>query len=331
MEITFENPDQLLNTMPDGIKVCFQLGNVCTNNCSYCPAGCKDGSHPWPKLSDAKNILKKIKDVYTAEPYNKKTIFVEYLGGEVTVWKEFEQLLDYADNLGIRSRLVTNGVRTVRWWKANASRFHSITYSFHPEHDTYEHCLEVVNALSESGVCVNVLVLMLPSKWEFCKSVVENLIDNSKCRGITARTITNIDDTGTGNHGRYFYTDEQIDFCRDNSMTLPTHQLDIAVEDMYLYFVNTQTKQKFDVSPEALINLHKNKFEKWACNVGIDTLYLEQNGDIRRDAMCYIAKPIGNWKYDNLDELTWPTNPVLCTRKSCFCTHDLYAKKVKFK
>jgi hypothetical protein len=45
--------------------------------------------------------------------------------------------------------------------------------------------------------------------------------------------------------------------------------------------------------------------------------------------MCYVRPPIGNWKRDNLDELTWPFEPVRCPFNSCFCTHDMKARKFK--
>jgi sulfatase maturation enzyme AslB (radical SAM superfamily) len=323
--------DQQTAEQSDYLRVCFQVGNICTNDCVYCPPGCKDGTYPWPSYEQAAKIINKIDQIYKSAPYNKKKIQFELLGGEVTLWKDIERVIELIYSLGNTVCLVTNGVRTVRWWQEYGKYFEYITLSVHAEFAEKEHCTDVLNVLVENNVKSHALMLMLPSHWQKCLDTIDYMVENGKFELIRARPLTLIGEQG--NHDRWPYSDLEWKWLEENPTFFPKAGKVINTPEgpnwESTLWRNSVTKEIKIQNSEEVISLKQNNWKGWNCFVGIDTLYLEQNGDIRRDAMCYVRPPIGNWKRDNLDELSWPFEPVRCPFNSCFCTHDMKARKFK--
>ena len=313
------------------LRVCFQLGNVCTNNCVYCPPGCKDGTYPWPTYEQAARIINKIDQVYKSAPYNKKKIQFELLGGEVTLWKDIEKIIELIHSLGNDVDLVTNGVRTVRWWAEYGKYFSHVTLSFHPEFAEKEHATEVLNTLTDNNVGAGTLVLMLPSHWDKCLETIEYMTAHGKWEVGRIRSLTLIGHMGQ--HDRWPYTDDQWSWLEKNNSFYPVNGKKVQYKEGPHWQVpvwrNSETDEILREDFETVISNKRNNWYGWDCYVGIDTLYLEQNGDIRRDAMCYVAPQLGNWKKGNLDNITWPYEPIKCKFLSCFCTHDMKARKIK--
>ena len=75
------------------------------------------------------------------------------LGGEPTVWKDFNEVFrqakEYDPNCIVR--MLTNGSRTLRYWEKNAKIFDEVIISYHPERADYKHCTEVSNILARAG------------------------------------------------------------------------------------------------------------------------------------------------------------------------------------
>lgn len=315
----------------DYLRVCFQLGNVCTNDCVYCPPSSKDGSYPWPSYEESSRIINKINQVYKSAPYNKKSIQFELLGGEVTLWKDIEKIIELIHSQGNGVDLVTNGVRTVRWWSEYGKYFSHVTLSFHPEFAEKEHATDVLNTLTDNNVPSGALVLMLPSHWDKCLETIDYMKTYGKWYISHIRALTLIGEKGQ--HDRWPYTEEQWSWLAQNNSFRQIHGKKIPYKtgphQTAPFWSNSETGETLKENFETIISNRRNNWYGWDCYIGIDTLYLEQNGDIRRDAMCYSAPPLGNWKYDDLDTVVWPHEPIRCKFLSCFCTHDMKARKIK--
>jgi len=319
------------------LRINWSLGNVCTYKCSYCAKSNMDGSHPWPDIKVAQKTVRDINDIYRSEIYKKQKIVFEFLGGEVTLWRDIEKLLDViceTDNLAM---LVTNGVRTLRWWKENAPKFGYVTLSFHPENADYRHITEISNVLTEQGVGVGILCLMYPEKWDYCLEAHEYFVTNSKAENISVQWLTLLGESAAAagydmtNSQKipWPYSPEQraqLEKMVDHYNPAKINNSKWLMVGMQFYEKNNILNYKTISSSELSAN-GLNNWRDWNCYVGIDTLYLKHNGDIRRDAMCKIEKPMGNWKQDDLKKLNWPTQPVKCRFSNCFCSHDFRARK----
>lgn len=320
LNLTITNEDFETNNI---LRVCFQLGNICTYDCSYCSDGNKNGTHEWPEFSIVENLVLEIDRIYKAAPYNKKEIIFEYLGGEVTLWKDFEKLLILVYELGNKSWLVTNGVRTLRWWKEYGKYFDLITLSAHLEFCDIEHLCDVGNILSNNNVLTSITVLMYPPKWNECLAAIKYLKENSKCSCFTKTLVKTTDDTSFGDE--WEYTNKELDYIKKNFLIIRGSS---RISDFFLWR-NSKTREIQTRDSEVGLTFRENNFYNWKCYAGIDTLYLENNGDVRVGAMCRPVPPLGNWKKDDVSTIKWPFEPVICKYLQCICGHDLRARKFK--
>lgn len=315
------------------LRVAFQPGNICTYDCIYCPPGAKNGSDKWPSIDRVEGLIHAIDGVYRKPPYNKADILYEWQGGEVTVWPEFDRALAVLRNLGSKSDLITNGSRSLRWWRENARSFRWVTFSFHPQFADKQHTLEVLNLLSDEGVCCCALVLMLPSHWDKCMDAIRYLEENCRCTQISAMVVNQIDSTPDRDHQIWDgYTEEQLETIRSIGSFMPKNAIPGLADA-----ANTHTQMLRNSGTggiyltdthEMLRNQHSN-WLGWHCMIGIDTLFLSKDGSIRIDAMCDAGPSLGNWRTDDVSQIRWPTSGVVCPRTYCACAHDMRARKFK--
>ena len=318
----------------------WNLGSLCTYSCSYCPYHSHDGSHKWPESEVALNIANKINDVYRSDPFNKEKVCFELLGGEVTLWNGLTQLCEAITTKGNVIRLVSNGVRTTDWWKRHAQYFTGgVTLSYHPEFADHKHIAEVSEILAEQNIFVVILVLVYPEKWDACVEAFEYFKNFAEFNFLELQKLTLHEDSKSFEkfngeeitHKHWPYSEQENRWIRENVDVFrhkPNQHQDTSNFDLGFYNTNPDFAAEKASSGYLYAN-QMNSWKGWQCNVGIDTLYLEQNGDIRRDANCRTTPPIGYWRggASRLEEVKWPSQPVICPRDQCYCSHDFAARK----
>lgn len=305
------------------LKVVFKLGNTCTYNCSYCGAGDKDGSLPWVDLKKSKEIIKKIYDIYSSPPYNKTQILYEFLGGEVTVWNGIEELSKTVKELKCNSSIITNASRSLRWWEEYGGNFTDVIISYHSEYSTKEHCVNVGNILADKSVYTGMSIMMNPLKWNNCIEALEYAKSNGNFTFISFGKLRSKDIVIN-------YTDEQIEWFKYNSTIVLNRQHIPEYRRDKVLWRDSKTNNVFQKSPREILALDINDWKNWHCFVGIDTMFLEANGDIRRSSACEL-EIIGNWLTDDIDNIKWPISPVVCPYNKCYCMSDIDARKFKNK
>jgi len=310
----------------DVLRVSFQLGNVCTYDCSYCHPDDKDGSVKWPEFSIVENIIREIDRIYKLPPYNKTKIVFEYLGGEVTLWKDIERTITLVNELGNESWLITNGVRSLRWWEEYGKYFKLVTISAHLEFCDIEHLCKVSNILADNNIIASISILMYPPKWNECLAAIQYLKEHSKGMNISAETLHD----PYGENLIWNYTDEENDFIKNNTnITTVNRKKELEWLNETSFWRNSKTGEILRRPGSSIKSFRENNFYNWKCYVGIDTLYLAGDGDIRVGAWCRPAPSLGNWKRDDLSTIQWPTAPVICKYLQCNCGHDFRARKFK--
>lgn len=80
------------------MKVCWNLTNLCNENCIYCFRELQEKSRP---LEDNITIVNKLKNIGVDR--------ITYAGGEPLIYKHLEELLKYSTELGIENYMITNG------------------------------------------------------------------------------------------------------------------------------------------------------------------------------------------------------------------------------
>ncbi|MBY0384652.1 hypothetical protein K2X05_05785, partial [bacterium] len=138
------------------------------------------------------------------------------------------------------------------------------------------------------------------------------------------------------------YTPYQLQWMKENS----TNRGRISLSTLFnrkkyraltnAFFLKNTNSWSKTISSAYLTTNNLNNWKGWNCYVGIDTLSLEQNGDVKKSVMCKVSPPLGSWrrvdhlkKIENLDTIAWPNKPVLCPYSACTCSHDFKARKEK--
>ena len=348
--------DRLAPTVTDNrsffnpyLFVNWNMGNICTYKCSYCSKDLYDGSFPWPNLEEAVKTVKILNQVYRKPPYNKKKIIFELLGGEVTLWKDLDKLLSVLKEEDNIILIITNGVRHLNWWAKNGRKFNRVTLSYHPEFGNYKHMCDVSNLLADLDIVTSILVLMYPKLWEKCVEAHKYFKANSKATICLQRLhliLTSKDggilkkkDKGISEYGKYSYNKEQLTYLSENEEIegFVKYRYDLGIS----FFDSKNQKQPVKVTPSFLSINGLNNWKNWKCYIGVDSLFLEQNGDVRRGVMCRVEPPMGKWRAfkppedeawsENIDEIKWPTEPVICPYSTCFCGADYKTRKTREK
>src|SRR5690606_28139837 len=108
-------------------------------------------------LEEAKSFINQVFDHYGAS----KKYFFEFTGGEVTLYKELPALFAFLKEKGAKVGLISNGSRSLDFWKKLLPLIDQICLSFHPESAKADHYLSVVQLLSPT-VRTHVNVMMSP-------------------------------------------------------------------------------------------------------------------------------------------------------------------------
>jgi radical S-adenosyl methionine domain-containing protein 2 len=99
----------------------YHITNRCNYNCTHC-FGKFDGQKD-PCLSDAKKIIRNISNYFAENNITDGRI--NFAGGEPTLYKHLDELIDYASSLGLLVSIVTNGSlltpERIRSWQGKVS------------------------------------------------------------------------------------------------------------------------------------------------------------------------------------------------------------------
>ena len=76
------------------IRIDLTIGNICNYKCWYCFTGCNEGTLKWPDFDTFTTNLCHLLDYYK-EHTNKRKFDFHVMGGEITHWKQFFDLIKF--------------------------------------------------------------------------------------------------------------------------------------------------------------------------------------------------------------------------------------------
>jgi MoaA/NifB/PqqE/SkfB family radical SAM enzyme len=289
------------------------LGNTCNFKCSYCPTDLHNATNPWPELDAIKNFILQVK---AAHP-NKK-IYFEFTGGEVTLYKHFIEVCKFCTEQGVRVGLISNGSRTLRWWEENKQYFDHVCLSFHPEFADEKHFIEVVKILHDD-LRTHVNIMMSPDKFDFCYAVA-NKVKNIGNISMALQPL--IHDFG---EVLYDYNEFQKKIFEKQHDLIVKHIKYTKSFDYYRGAMQTVSADGSTrvASAHRFISEKANDWSGWKCYAGVEQLIVDMDGTVRR-GWCKVGENIGNI-HD--EQLTLPTEPVVCDKTMCHCNFDIMCTK----
>lgn len=294
--------------------------SICNYSCNYCPEILHDGKKLGQPLVDVKKFCKKVVNLKSD-----KKVFFEFTGGEITYYKHFYELFSFIKSIGGITGLISNGSRTLAFWEKNRDVIDHVCLSYHYGQSDPAHFYEVVKLLNENCM-VHVNIMMLPEKFDELLAFAEKISSEFEQVGVSIQTLFE------GISGDIFeYTPEQKRIL--DLPELPFKKNIIHANPpgkIITYYRGQMTRtdsngNKEIVNPAELIAKRDNNWLGWQCNVGVENIVVDFNGNIRR-GWCEVGGVIGSIT-DN--DLQLPSRPITCTTTNCHCALDLMTTKWK--
>ena len=305
---------------PNSVHIDWTVSNVCNYDCRYCFGDAKNGSWSWPDLYNVQQTLEQL-----LAHYGNKTFFYTLLGGELTLWKQFDQFIELLHSItpGCKIKLLTNGRMPESYWQKWGSSFSAIQFSYHAAQTDTQEFVNSINACSCPNI--NVFVMMDKLHWDKCCTAYEQIVQQcSTVRTVSAKPIDNRAELYTTT--LQSYTDNQLEWMKqaryyNSSIRLPPFSITHAEYDTGIIE---------EIDPMRLILDGNNHWQGWKCSIGIEKLALRMDGEITRASGCEVGREqeIGNWRTSSIIQL--PVDWVTCPMPACFCGNDIgVSRKIK--
>lgn len=310
------------------LRIELFLSNVCNYNCWYCFPGYHEGDSLWPKFETIVDSLSHIINHYKIF-LNKTKINLHIIGGEPTLWKDFGKFVKYFKEFhNCIISMSSNGSRTLRWWNDYGHYVDHVMLSCHNERVDADHIKCVADLLYTKNVTVNGMVLMDPLNWNKCMEIVHSLKNSKYFWPITCLEVHN----NISN-----YTQEQKDFLKKPVKRYPEINYWLRCEKLprvkpTIYFNDGTSKT---VEKNWLSLNKQNYFTGWECNIGVDTFFIDKNGNVRGGC----GEPLYNLDYkfniydiDFVDKFKPRAIPTVCKKVGvCDCQPETNTRKQSLK
>jgi len=320
-------PIEITNLQPKNLlKIRWCAGNVCNINCEYCES--HDGDYPYPRdLASIYNNFRRLFEVYKTT-HHKDKFELEISGGEPTLWPDLGSFVKLIKkDWDVDVQLISNGSRSLRWWKLYSRYFDKINFSFHHKQADINHFVRVVDEVVSQGVSVNVMVLMDPNNFEKC---VDSINTMKKTRhekwSIDARPIFSIPNFSVT------YTDKQKKYLKNNLKSLPN--LKWILKNLFK-FERNESVVRFEngKSKKANPTYHTtnfNKFKGWQCNIELENIYIHWTGKLQGSCGQLLFDKEYNIYDKNFSNKFKEVVPLklMCERDCCFCQPETHISKV---
>lgn len=314
----------------------IMLSNICNFSCHYCHPGANDGDQKFPQDYELfKTNFDYLLDVYRDR--GKKQFRIELTGGEPSLWPYIGDFAQHIKRHGdVIVVLVTNGSRTMRWWKQNAHYFDEIHYSLHcPQGDPY-HAIEVADYIwnnTQNHVAIN--VCLDPIQWEESKKNLDIVVAHETPWLVKAWILIK------NAHYMEDYTEEQIKYFREKVKKRPPQEYIDRIQQQGI-IPKHKSKAILHLEDGTILDydsyeLRKNAnldFRGYECDIGLDRINIIF-GNLTNS--CGITKMYQLDEKINLHDKNFKhkfnnsiVRPVICDVKRCgSCTKDLKVPKRK--
>lgn len=300
------------------LQLTWVLNNICTNQCDYCPPTLHSGTNHHYNWTHANTFVDRL---FTRYP----KIHCSISGGEPTVSPFFIELVKKFYNAGHTVGITTNGARNTRYWEEISSYFSYICFSYHPQfHD--EALIEKALAASKF-TNVTIRIMMDTRYWDLSVAMYEKASKIPQFRTESVRILSEMADRHIGNE----YSVDQLKWIHNNSSVLPTITPgqnnifgDIRKSSTGASFYYNDGTYDAHGDTNKLISEGQTDFRGWACNIGIESLFIHFDGWIKK-GNCLQG---GNlFHLDKHYEYELPNNGELCVQGICHCGTDVNITK----
>ncbi len=321
--------------------------NVCNFRCRYCFPDSNTGDYGNPKdlaltIKNFNYLLKQYK-----EKLGKTRTHLKIIGGEPTLWRELDIFIrEIKKENDVYISLITNGSRTIRWWKEHGHIIDNVHLTHHVAQADLDHTIKVADILYDLGKKITVKVLMDLTCWDQCVEAVEYLKKNSRNRFIITVAeviepeISSLVTIRASTEKDLKYTNDQKKYLSKGLKRIPgpwwfwKNKNLITSGEIKLYesIATLEDGSKLKAKSETYINKNLNNFKGWSCNIGIESIFIDWKGDIKGSCNEFVYGL--DYYYNILDaDFTekFILNPVpaTCTKYNCICSPETHISKTR--
>ena len=338
---SLESPHHAENKVPNIVSVSWSLGRRCNYDCSYCGSDIHDNFSSHISLENVKQFTNNLNEHYASLG---KRIKFNITGGEPYVHPQILEILEHIHSLSQTEQIVvvTNGSLPLELYIDSLEFINNLTVSLHLERsivETYS-TLTKINLINKHDVFLNVNLMALPGQFDLVKSIIEKLNEHTVLyvlRGINPRIDYNQEIVPIGESGmeRHVVDHENYDAFYDENRK--------GLKEKYyskdeLAFLDSHTNNKWqnirvhtedgytETNTDELNDKGLNKFKGWTCFAGVDSLYIDFDGNVYK-SWCLNEGKIGHIT----EHYLVATKPTICQKNVCSCNTDLVIRKCKSK
>lgn len=308
----------------DTFFVTWSLHNFCNFRCSYCPPNLNNGTTTPIDMDVLARFVDRIQEI---APGNK--IIFAFSGGEPTLHPQFIEMIKYLNSRGCEITMTTNGSRGLDWWKEAEPYIDHLVISYHANWTKPEKLARNIDFLIDT-CWVNLDLMMEPEHWDTILELGEQFKGRKNIQ-VTYLPIQK--DFGVDANGLIDYTPDQLEFLRNPPNYLgewapAQSKIDkcnglFGRGDNWMEIVEDGKARVVDVDYKYLIANDMNRFKGYKCNLGLEGVIIEINGDIYK-GYCHVGGKVGNI-YEGV--LNLDGQPVICPKEYCSCAVDIEISK----
>jgi organic radical activating enzyme len=246
---------------PNTITIQWNLGNTCNYKCEYCPSILHRGDIPWVDIPMITETLIKIQKYFS----NKK-IYVEFLGGEITLYKDIIELLKFCKLNNFNNLIFTNGSRTFRHWNELIPYLDRVLLTYHPHTTSSDHFTSLLTLLYNNQVNFFVHIAMV-------KEIFYDLIDyshylKSQFPNKNISLTLMMDKAKNKNFNGYFYnySEEEINIIKNQEKSSEKYIAEYANNSFDEFSLNQIKSEKL------------NKFKNFNCGYDFNLIIINSFG-----------------------------------------------------
>lgn len=302
----------------------WKLHDKCNYDCSFCGDENKIGIRGWFDLEKNKVIVDSIANMCGDTPY-----WIQLTGGEPTLYPKLIELMTYMKQKGAYISILSNGSRTIRWWKTllDAKVLDLLYITYHCEQNAdVKHISTVINLFHNEPVITAVVATYTKDSVLDALEGVRYIAENTGAWvNMCAMNLIDYEiDAST-------VTEEVFDQIKNVNGVMGTLAITKKKSEIPMHLLgikNTATVTYSDGSTEEknllmMSKLSQARFEGWTCDAGMNTIKIEDDfifrGGCRRDPV-----PL------NLAEIKFYDKPFKCDVFDCSCQIDMVSTKTKF-
>jgi len=297
------------------MHITWVINNICTNACSYCPSDLHKGKNHHYDWENARRFFQELFKRYPK-------VHCSIAGGEPSVSPFLPELVKTFHEHNSTVGLTSNAAKTVSYWENIAPYLTYVCFSWHPEF-VDDKFLEKALAVAKHTP-VTIRVMMHPSHWNRCVNAYETF---AKIPTVELEAVRILNWGGDSNPTASTYTDEQLEWFDkhpridkvDRKPYSNKPNLEIGAD----FYLNDGTIDK-SMHTVDYINKGMTNFKGYQCEVGLKSLFISWDGQIRR-GNCSAGGDIGS--INDPDNIVWPDTPITCDLNICHCTTDVEINK----